>query len=197
MSDSYQVSLSLPPWLPDFISTHETTLPSPEEQMRFVIELSHQNVTQKTGGPFAAAVFERDSGKLISAGVNLVVPAHTSVAHAETMALMLAQQKLESFTLGREDFPPMDLIASSQPCIQCFGNTWWSGVSGLIIGARAEDVESITGFREGPLPENWIDLLANRPAPLKPVTVERDVLRDEAVAVLELYRDTGGLIYNS
>ncbi|MEM7602686.1 MAG: nucleoside deaminase [Verrucomicrobiota bacterium] len=165
--------------------------------MAFVIELSRLNVERETGGPFAAAIFEHETGKLVAPGVNVVIPSHTSVAHAEAMALMLAQQRLETFDLGAAHLPAMELVASSQPCIQCFGNTWWSGVTALTIGAQAEDVESITGFEEGPLPENWVELLSERPEPLAPIVVQRDVLREKARAVLELYRDSGGFVYNA
>jgi tRNA(Arg) A34 adenosine deaminase TadA len=161
------------------------------------VELSRQNVLHQTGGPFAAAIFERDSGRLIAPAVNVVVPAHTSVAHAEAMAFMLAQQHLQTFDLGAAHLPAMELYASSQPCIQCFGNTWWSGVQALTIGARGDDVEELTGFKEGPLPADWVSLLEHRPPPLRPIRVRRDVLRDEARAVLQLYRETGGFVYNA
>ena len=198
MSDSYQVTLQLPGWLHRWVRDwDETNLTTREQRMAFVIELSRQNVLHKTGGPFAAAVFERESGRLVAPAVNIVVPSNTSVAHAETMAFMLAQQRLKTFDLGAPHLPAMELVASSQPCIQCFGNTWWSGVQALTIGARAEDVEEITSFREGPLPENWVGLLEDRPAPLKPITVTRDLLRDKAREVLILYRDSGGLVYNA
>ena len=198
MTASYQVTLQLPGWLHDCVKELDATaLATPEQRMAFVIELSRRNVLHKTGGPFAAAVFELGSGRLIAPAVNIVVPSNTSVAHAETMAFMLAQQRLKSFDLGAPHLPAMELVASSQPCIQCFGNTWWSGVQALTIGARAEDVEGITSFREGPLPDNWVELLENRPSPLKPITVTRDLLRVQACAVLSLYRDSGGLVYNA
>lgn len=198
MPARYHVSLRLPDWLPPFVEHQPAAaFVSREARMAFVIELSRQNVLHKTGGPFAAAVFERDSGLLVSSAVNIVVPAHTSVAHAETMALMLAQQRLETFDLGATHLPGMELFASSQPCIQCFGNTWWSGVQALAVGARSTDVEEITGFKEGPLPDDWAALLEARPAPLKPVSVTRDILRDSAREVLALYRETGGFVYNA
>jgi tRNA(Arg) A34 adenosine deaminase TadA len=198
MSNLYQVTLKLPSWLRDVVeSTPEDHFSTLEKRMAFVIELSRQNVLHKTGGPFAAAVFERDSGRLIAPAVNIVLRGHTSVAHAETMAFMLAQQRLETFDLGASHLPPMELFASSQPCIQCFGNTWWSGVQALTIGARASDVEEITSFKEGPLPENWVELLEHRPPPLKRISVTRDLLREEARAVLSLYRDNGGFVYNA
>lgn len=195
---THQVVLTLPDWLGAL--EHDgpaADFSSPEKRMAFVVELSRRNVVAHTGGPFAAAVFERESGRLVAPAVNIVVPGNTSVAHAEAMAFMLAQQRLGSFDLGAAHLPAMELYASSQPCIQCFGNTWWSGVQGLVIGARAEDVEQITGFKEGPVPEDWIGLLERRAAPLKPVTVVRDLLREEARAVLILYRDGEGCVYNA
>ena len=78
----------------------------------------------------------------------------------------------------------------------CFGAIWWSGVSRLVIGARKEDVERLTGFEEGPVPPNWIELLEGRRAPLRPVQVTRDVLSDRACAVLRRYEERGGPIYN-
>lgn len=198
MTPAYQVTLSLPDWLQTLVEQQTAeTFATREKRMAFVIELSRQNVLHQTGGPFAAAVFERDSGLLIAPAVNIVVPSHTSVAHAESVAFMLAQQRLETFDLGAAHLPAMELFASSQPCIQCFGNTWWSGVQALTIGARAEDVEEITGFKEGPLPADWVALLENRPAPLRPISVTRDLLRDDARSVLKLYRETGGFVYNA
>jgi tRNA(Arg) A34 adenosine deaminase TadA len=198
MTASYQVILHLPDWLPAFVEQQpEHTFATRASRMQFVIELSRQNVLHQTGGPFAAAVFERDSGRLIAPAVNIVVPSHTSVAHAESVAFMLAQQRLETYDLGAAHLPAMELFASSQPCIQCFGNTWWSGVQALTIGARADDVEAITGFKEGPLPQDWVALLENRPAPLRPITVTRDLLREDARAVLQLYRDSSGFVYNA
>jgi len=56
----------------------------------------------------------------------------------------------------------------------------------LLIGARAEDVESLTEFDEGPLPTDWIGELTRRG-----IAVRRDLLRDEARAVLADYGRSG------
>ncbi len=48
-----------------------------------------------SGGPFGAVVFGPDD-KVIAAGVNRVMPHATSLAHAENMAYMLAQQRLQT-----------------------------------------------------------------------------------------------------
>jgi len=189
----------MPEWLPSFLEEQSTQEAgrTVEDRMALVLALAQQNIVEETGGPFAAAVFEKESGRLVAAAVNRVVPAQTSIAHAETLALALAQQALGCHDLAASHLPAMELVASSQPCIQCYGNTWWSGVQALSIGARAEDVESIVGFHEGPLPQDWEKLLEKRPSPLPPVEVRRDLLREEARAVLEAYRDAGGTVYNA
>jgi hypothetical protein len=60
----------------------------------------------------------------------------------------------------------------------------------VVCGARGDDACAI-GFDEGAKPADWISALRNRG-----IDVVRDVLRDEAQAVLQQYRDDGGLIYN-
>jgi hypothetical protein len=65
----------------------------------------------------------------------------------------------------------------------------------VVIGATHEDVESLTGFHEGPLPELWAEHLEHRP-PLPPIEVVRGVQRAEARRVLRAYRERGGVVYN-
>jgi len=49
--------------------------------MAVVLKFAKLNVDHGTGGPFAAAVFERDTGKVIVIGVNRVVVSNCSSAH--------------------------------------------------------------------------------------------------------------------
>ena len=197
VGSEFEIRLSLPAWVDDEIAGGPGYFHSDEEKMAYVIGLSRRNVLERTGGPFGAAIFEIGSGRLVAPGVNVVVASHTSLAHAEAMALMLAQQELESFDLGAAGLPAMEIVASSQPCIQCYGMTWWSGVRRLVTGASSADVEKLTGFAEGPLPPDWAEKLETRGDPLRPVEVCRGVLEAEACQVLELYRDSGGFVYNA
>jgi len=184
--------LTLPAWLEKILAGKDLVIPDPEERMRWVIELSRQNVEHGSGGPFAAAVFESDSGKLLAAGVNRVEPLNCSPAHAEVMAIACAQQNLQTWDLGKDAARPAELVASSQPCLMCLGATLWSGVTRLVYGATAADVSTILGFDEGPLPAAWPQELQKRG-----IMVEADFLRAEAGAVLELYKKKQGTIYNS
>lgn len=160
------------------------------ERMRFVVELSRRNVETHSGGPFAAAVFEIDSGRLVAAATNLVVASHCSAAHAEVLALSFAQQALGRYDLGASDLPAMELVGSCEPCAMCLGALGWSGVRRLVCAATGADAEVI-GFDEGPKPPDWAGELRRRG-----IEVVEGVLRAEAVAVLITYRHLGGLIYN-
>lgn len=163
-----------------------------EEKMDLVIHLSRRNVIERTGGPFGAGIFV--AGRLVAPGINMVVPLNNSLLHAENVALMVAEQRLSSYTL--KTLSNVELVTSAQPCIQCFGATWWAAPDRLVIGANNEDVECITGFQEGPLPEDWVEKLETREPPNGPTTVIRDILREQAIEVLELYVKLGGEIYN-
>jgi tRNA(Arg) A34 adenosine deaminase TadA len=181
------VNLSLPDWV--FREIDSTKIYADDAaKVALAIRLSLRNVEEKTGGPFGAAVFTHD-GRLVSAGVNRVVAQHCSVAHAEMMAYMLAQSKLQRFRLNDPD-GKFVLATSAQPCCQCYGATVWAGVDELLIGARAADVEELTEFDEGPLPADWIGELTRRG-----IAVRRDILREDARAVFVRYRELGGASY--
>ncbi len=62
----------------------------------------------------------------------------------------------------------------------------WAGIDELLIGARAEDVEELTEFDEGPLPADWIGELERRG-----IAVRRDILREQARDVLAAYGASG------
>jgi tRNA(Arg) A34 adenosine deaminase TadA len=164
---------------------------SDEARMRVAVELAWQNVLRGTGGPFGAGVFESDGGRMVAAGVNSVTRLDNSVLHAETLAIMLAQARLGTYALGAVSDESYLLVTSCEPCAMCLGATLWSGVRGLVCGATREDATAV-GFDEGPVfAESW-DYLEQRG-----VRIARGVLRRDAAAVLQLYRDSGGAIYSS
>ncbi|HKH10645.1 MAG TPA: nucleoside deaminase [Rubrobacter sp.] len=186
-----EVTLRLPRWVGELSSDGGRRYRTVEDRMRFAVELSRLNVRHGTGGPFGAAIFERASGRLLAPGVNLVVGSGCSVFHAEMVAIMVAQKVLGTFDLGGDNLPSYELVATTEPCAMCLGATPWSGARHLVCGARDEDARAV-GFDEGVKPALWVGALEERG-----ITVERDVLREEAVAVLREYTELGGEIYNS
>jgi tRNA(Arg) A34 adenosine deaminase TadA len=186
----HALTFSLPAWLGTYAATYGPVADL-AERMRFVVVAAARNVAEGTGGPFAAAVLEQDSGRLLALGVNLVTAEQLSVLHAEIVALSLAQRRIGGFDLGAPGLPAHQLVTSTEPCAMCFGAIPWSGVRHVVTGARDGDARAI-GFDEGPKPADWVGALEARG-----IGVTTDVLRDEAREVLLAYREGGGEIYNA
>ena len=188
-SSRLAVHVEYPDWVQsavDFDRRYENDL----DKMRVAIRVSRENVERGTGGPFGAAIFERDSGTLVSVGMNSVVRLNNCTLHGEMVAFMMAQQRVGSFTLAGPGMPVHELFTSCEPCAMCLGGTLWSGVKRVVCGAGREDASRLS-FEEGPVfPESY-KYLEDRG-----ITIQRNVLRDEAKAVLELYRARAGKIYN-
>ncbi len=190
------ITLRLPNWVGEETGPPGGRFPTVEDRMTLAIRLAERSVEEGVGAPFGACVFEIESGALVAPGVNLVMRENCSPAHGETLAIMGAQQAVGTFDLAADRLPPLELVTSAQPCIQCFGNVWWSGVKRVVMAASAADVERLTNFREGPLPPKWDSHLADR-TPLPAVEVVQGVLRERACAVLRRYHELGGFIYNA
>jgi tRNA(Arg) A34 adenosine deaminase TadA len=185
------ISLGSTPWLPAWLVTSgelDGVYAGNDARIALVIDLARRNVEHSTGGPFGAAVFDED-GRVVAAGVNRVEPLQVSLAHAEILALVGAQRRLGRARLNG-DGRRYTLANSAQPCCQCFGAIVWAGVDELLIAARKEDVESLAGFDEGPLPGYWVGELGRRD-----IHVERDLRREDARAVLAAYASRGGARY--
>lgn len=184
------LQLALPDWVGEFCAQWREGFATDETRAAFVVALSRENMERGTGGPFAAAVFDAAQAMLIAPGVNLVVPACCSSAHAEIVAISIAQQIMETYNLGSAGLPVLELVSSTEPCAMCLGAIPWSGIRRLVCCARGEDAEAI-GMDEGAKSENWPQALAERG-----ITVVRDVARQTAAAVLRDYAALGGTIYN-
>ena len=182
-----QVHLTLPAWVHELVDTDRIHA-GDDDKVALAIELSRLNIEARSGGPFGAAIFGPDD-RILAVGVNRVLPHNCSLAHAETMACMLAQQRTQQSRLN-DIGGPITLATSAQPCCQCYGAMFWAGIDALLIGARSEDVMRLTEFDEGPLPADWVGELERRG-----IMVMRDVQREAARAVLRTYGESSGERY--
>ena len=180
--------LALPDWLAAFLEAWAEPLDSAENRMRLAVALAAENVRHQTGGPFGAIVVDEQGGRLLGAGVNQVTALGLSLAHAEMMALSLAQRAGGDWNLGAGK--PVQLVTSCEPCAMCFGAVPWSGVSSLLWGASKEDAEA-AGFDEGDKPADWEATLEARG-----IRTTGGVLRADAAAVLSSYARGNGDIYH-
>ncbi|NCC04560.1 MAG: nucleoside deaminase [Proteobacteria bacterium] len=160
--------------------------------MATVIEFSRRNFQRNTGGPFAAGIFERDSGRVVVIGVNRVMPFQCSSAHAEVMAISLAQKLLGVYDLGAPGLPAYQLVVNWRPCAMCFGAVLWSGVRSLVIAGEGPELEKITGFDEGPIHPDWRAELSRRG-----IEVVEDVLRAEALEAYREFAASQSFVYNA
>jgi tRNA(Arg) A34 adenosine deaminase TadA len=189
MSKLNQFSVILPSWIEKQVD-FDAIYSSDSQKLQLAINLSRWNVDNETGGPFGAAVFDDGSDRLIAVGVNRAVPEMCSTAHAEIMAVSLAQKRLHRYRLDLTKDRKFVLASSAQPCAMCFGALLWSGISRLIYGADRDQVMRISGFDEGPLPENW-----QAECEKCKIRVEKPFLQEEACEVLKRYNLKDGIIY--
>ena len=177
---------------PDWVGTtvdFTRRYPDDDSKVRLAVWLARENVLRGTGGPFGAAVFD-ETGHLVGVGTNGVVRLNNSSAHAEMVALAMAQAAVGSFTLQNDGAPRHELFSSCEPCAMCLGATLWSGVTRVVFSATREDATR-SGFDEGPVFADSYRYLEDRG-----IMIERGRLRNEGASVLDLYIQRGGPIYN-
>jgi tRNA(Arg) A34 adenosine deaminase TadA len=189
MSFVNSCGFELPGWVAAWLEERRTPLDSESKRMSLALALAEENVRQGTGGPFGAIIVDDSNHELVSVGVNLVTGSGLSVAHAEIVAISLAQRGLGDWNLGTRGH--LQLVTSCEPCAMCFGAIPWSGVGSVVCGAGKADAER-AGFDEGDKPSDWVDSLRRRG-----VQVHVDVLREEAARVFDFYLANGGTIYNA
>ncbi len=187
-----EFTLNLPEWALRENEALPARLPTLEERMAAVIRFSRLNFERGTGGPFAAGVFERDTGVPVVIGVNRVMPLQCSSAHAEVTTLTLAQQLLGTWDLGAPGLPVYQLVVNWRTCVMCYGAVIWSGIRSLVIAGSGPELEEITGFDEGPIHPQWQQELERRH-----IDVVDNLLKDEAVAVFRDFAASGSTVYNA
>jgi tRNA(Arg) A34 adenosine deaminase TadA len=184
-----EVHVRCPAWTEELAATGDV-FETLESRLRLALAAARRNIEEDSGGPFGAAVFEAETGRLVALGVNLVLPLSNSVLHAEMVAFMMAQQVLGSHTLALPGGPVHELYSSCEPCAMCLGAVHWSGVRRVVFSATRQDAHAID-FDEGPVFPASYDYLRHRGIDFVP-----GLLREEGRAVLEYYARRGGTIYN-
>lgn len=193
---STSFGVEVPSWVVSEAQAAGPSLPTLEERMALVNRLADLNFRDGGGGPFAAIVVERASGVVLSAGVNRVLASKLSMAHAEVVALSLAQRRRGNWDLGAKGDAGTELVVNWRPCLQCCGAVLWSGVSHVVIPDDSTLLEEITGFDEGPVVEDWVGEFARRG-----IDVTKGVGLADALQVLRDYADWvaqgHGTVYNA
>lgn len=74
----------------------------------------------------------------------------------------------------------------------CYGAILWSGIRSVVIGASGQQIESITGFDEGPLHPDWQDEYRRRD-----IEVIEGLLTEEACEAFRAFAASDQPVYNS
>lgn len=183
------LEIGLPSWLGEACDL-DRPCPSDEARMKLAVDLARENVLRGTGGPFGAAVFDCANGMVVGVGVNSVVRLANSALHAEMLAIMLAERKLESFSLGTRSDCRFELFSTCEPCTMCMGGICWSGITRIVYGATRQDATAV-GFDEGPDIADLHGYLAARG-----ISLLSGFLQAECQSVLQEYARLNGVIYN-
>ncbi|WP_111467126.1 tRNA-specific adenosine deaminase [Microbacterium suaedae] len=190
------VTLDLPDWLNDELADVPDEIPAVADRVALVNRLADRNWREGGGGPFAALVAERATGRIVSVGVNVVLASNISLGHAEVTAIGTAQARLGTWDLGGAGLPEHELVVNWRPCVQCYGAAMWSGITSLVLAGHGSECEDLTTFDEGPMIDTWVEAFEQRG-----ISVTLDVAKPEAVRVFEAYRDAvaagGAVVYNA
>ncbi len=189
MSLATSLSASLPAWLIDELPDLPEVLPTLEDRMDLVNALADRNWREGSGGPFAAIVVDATTGRLVSAGVNVVLASGLSSMHAEVTTLSLAQTALGRWDLGA-DGAELELVVNWRPCVMCYGSTMWSGVRSLVVAGEGPELEDLSGFDEGPVVADWAEQFEKRG-----IRVSIGTRRAEAIEVFRAYGESDALVY--
>ncbi len=99
---------------------------------------AEQGMKTADGGPFGAVIAK--DGKVIGQGHNQVISSHDSTAHAEIMAIRMAEQ-----ALGTHDLTGCDIYTTCFPCPMCLGAILWARISRLYYGCTSQEAAA-AGF---------------------------------------------------
>ncbi len=109
--------------------------------MQLAIKRARETMNQNLGGPFGAAVIDKD-GTILSVTSNSVLGDHDPTAHAEINAIREACK-----VRGSHDLTGCIIYATGYPCPMCLSAIIWANIKTVYYGCTPADAEEI-GFRD-------------------------------------------------
>jgi guanine deaminase len=143
--------------------------------MARAIQLSLENVSSGSGGPFGAVVVKGSS--IVAEGVNCVTQTNDPSAHAEVVAIRKACAKLGTFTLK-----DCDIYTSCEPCPMCLGAIYWAHIAHIYFGNVAADASQI-GFDDSFIYQQFAKPFAERKIPMG------QMMREQALTAFRAWRE--------
>jgi tRNA(Arg) A34 adenosine deaminase TadA len=131
--------------------------------MRHAVRLSAERMREGAGGPFGAVIVK--DGKVIAEGWNKVTSANDPTAHAEVVAIRLACETLQNFSLAG-----CDIYASCEPCPMCLAAIYWARIDRIFFANTREEAAAI-GFDDEFLYREIPKPIADRSIPTRHIAL--------------------------
>lgn len=144
-----------------------------QNYMKRAIELSKNNVSSMTGGPFGAVIVK--NGQIIGEGVNCVTTHKDPTAHAEVEAIRQACKNLNQF-----DLSGATIYTSCEPCPMCLSAIYWARIDKIYFANGRQDAARI----------QFDDDLIYQEIPKEPLHRKipaEQILRNEALQVFDMW----------
>jgi tRNA(Arg) A34 adenosine deaminase TadA len=141
--------------------------------MRLAIAKAREGVASGQS-PFGACITRDD--RVLSCEHNAVWQTTDITAHAEVRAIRVA-----CYNLSTIDLSGCIIYSTCEPCPMCFSACHWARISKIVYGANIQDAKR-SGFHELEITNTGLKELSG-----SPVEIVSDLLRDEAVALFQLF----------
>jgi tRNA(Arg) A34 adenosine deaminase TadA len=104
------------------------------DRIRSIATFTAMTFDTTTPVPFGADILDTKTGERLMRSVNAVGPDHDPSAHAETLTIRLACEKL-----GKASLAGYTLYTTCEPCPMCMACALWAGLDRVVFGATIED----------------------------------------------------------
>jgi len=153
------------------------------EIMKLAFEEARKTMNEDKGGPFGAAVIDKE-GNILSVASNSVLEDHNPTAHGEVNAIIKACKKI-----GSHDLRNCVLYTTAYPCPMCLGAIIWANIQKVYYGCEAKDVAEI-GFRDDFIYQFIQDNMKN-----KEILDLEQMDREECLNLIEEYKNKEKTLY--
>jgi tRNA(Arg) A34 adenosine deaminase TadA len=108
------------------------------ERMRMLVEYTSSSLKTKFPSPFGSAIYDLQTGRLLSQAYDTVIQKSDPTNHAEINAIRKATQKLQRLSLSG-----CILYSTCEPCPMCMSACIWAELDAVVFGASTmEDANS-------------------------------------------------------
>jgi guanine deaminase len=150
--------------------------------MEKAIEQADKTMSQGIGGPFGAAIVDKDNNIYVAS--NSVLDSHDATAHAEVNAIRKASKALNT-----HDLSGCVLYTTCYPCPMCMSAAIWANIDKIIYGCSAKDAAEI-GFRD-----DFIYTFIQNNCDNENIVELKQQDREKTLALFKKYKEKENIIY--